>query len=210
MRFGPVAPAEAEGAVLAHSLNVGGQRLRKGRVLSAADVAALADAGVAEVTVARLGPGRRARGCGRRGGGRGAGAGAGGARARARSAPFTGRVNLFAEAAGVLRVDAAAVAALNAVDPGVTLATLPDWARVAPRQMVATVKVIPYGIEAEQVSPRRPPPAQARSGCTASAPARASLILTRTPGFKESLLAKGAGAVRGSGSRRSAGRWRRR
>ena len=62
------------------------------------------------------------------------------------SAPFTGRVNLFAAAPGLLRVDRAAVDALNRVDPAITLATLPDWARVQPRQMVATVKIIPYGV----------------------------------------------------------------
>jgi molybdenum cofactor cytidylyltransferase len=193
MRFGPVAPEEAEGAVLAHSLSVGGLRLKKGRVLSAADAAALAAAGVAEVTVARLDSGDVSEDA----------AAVAVAEALApepaalglaRSAPFTGRVNLFAEAAGVLRVDAAAVAALNAVDPGVTLATLPDWARVTARQMVATIKVIPYGIEAARV------PAAAAAGAGALRvhcfrPGTASLILTRTPGFKESLLEKGAGAV---------------
>ena len=61
-----------------------------------------------------------------------------------RSAPFTGRLNLYAAATGVVEIDAAAVAAINAVDEAVTLATLPDRARVAARQMVATVKIIPY------------------------------------------------------------------
>ena len=56
MRFGPLPIAEAEGAVLAHSLVAGDLRLRKGRRLSAADLAALAAAGVAEVTAARIGP----------------------------------------------------------------------------------------------------------------------------------------------------------
>ena len=81
-------------------------RLKKGRLLAAADVAALAAAGVAEVTVARLEAGRhRARtprprrsrrlcATGRRRYG------------LSRSAPFTGRVNVFAEADGLLRVDA--------------------------------------------------------------------------------------------------------
>ena len=61
-------------------------------------------------------------------------------------------MNLFADTAGVLRVDRAAVDALNRVDPGVTLATLPDWSRVAVRQMVATVKIIPYGVAADTVA----------------------------------------------------------
>ena len=96
-------------------------------MLGAADVAALAAAGVAEVTVARLEPGDLSEDA----------AAAAVAAALAAdpaalglslSAPFTGRVNVFAETAGLLRVDAAAVAALNGVDPAITLATLPDLA----------------------------------------------------------------------------------
>ena len=34
----------------------------------------------------------------------------------------------------------------NGLDPAITLATLPAFARVAPRQMVATVKIIPYAV----------------------------------------------------------------
>jgi molybdenum cofactor cytidylyltransferase len=56
MRFGPVPLSEAEGGILAHSIAVDGARLKKGRVLRAADLAALAAAGIAEVTVARLDP----------------------------------------------------------------------------------------------------------------------------------------------------------
>jgi len=41
VRFGRVNVAEAVGAVLAHSMRVGGRTFRKGRVLSAADVEAL-------------------------------------------------------------------------------------------------------------------------------------------------------------------------
>lgn len=194
MRFGPVPLAEAEGAVLAHSLTADGLRLKKGRVLGAGDVSALRGAGVSEVTVARLDAGDLAED---------AAAEAVAAalvpegEAVSGSAPFTGRVNLFAAAAGVLRVDAAAVAALNALDPGITLATLPDLARVAPRQMLATVKIIPYAVPGETV-------ARAVAGLGRSAgvvrlrPFRArrvSLILTRTAATKESLLTKGAAVV---------------
>jgi hypothetical protein len=65
MRFGPVPLDQAEGAILAHSLMAGGRKLRKGAVLAADDIAPLAAAGVAQVTVARLDPGRRGRGSGR-------------------------------------------------------------------------------------------------------------------------------------------------
>lgn len=195
MRFGPVPLAEAEGAVLAHSLQAGGVRLRKGRSLAAADVAALAAAGLTHAVVARLEPGDRSEDA----------AAEDLARALApdpaalglvASAPFTGRANLFAAAPGVLRVDAAAVDRLNAIDPAITLATLPDWSRVAARQMIATVKIIPYGVAGAMVEA-----AAAALGAAPALrvhpflPATATLILTRIPGMKESLVAKGAAAV---------------
>ncbi len=197
MRFGPVPAAEAAGAVLAHGLTAGKLRLRKGRRLTAPDVAALAAAGIAEVTVARLDEADLDEDA------------AAEALAGAlvgeppedglfRSAPFTGRVNLFAEADGLLRVERAAVDALNAVDPAVTLATLPDLARVRPRQMVATVKIIPYAVSgavagavvAQAAAAARP------LRLARFRPGRATLILTRTGATREALLAKGAAAMR--------------
>jgi molybdenum cofactor cytidylyltransferase len=195
MRFGPVPLTEAAGAVLAHSLSAGGAKLKKGRVLTAADAAALAAAGLAEAVVARLDPGDLSEDAAAEALAR-ALAPDPGALALAVSAPFTGRVNLFAAAPGVLRVDRAAVDRLNAVDPALTLATLPDWARVEARQMVATVKVIPYGVAAAQVERAAARLHGAALRLKAFRPGTASLILTRTPGLKESLLAKGAEAVR--------------
>ena len=54
MKFGPVPIADAEGAILAHSVALASGRLKKGRRLNGADIAALAAQGLAEVTVARL------------------------------------------------------------------------------------------------------------------------------------------------------------
>ena len=64
----------------------------------------------------------------------------------------TGRVNLYALQAGVLAVDAAAVTALNRVNPMITLACLRPFARVAAGAMVATVKIISYGVDAADVA----------------------------------------------------------
>ena len=107
-----------------------------------------------------------------------------------------GRVNIIANAPGVVRVDADAVAAMNAVDEGITLATLSDYARVAADQLVATVKIIPYGVALSQLE-------RAVSALGAEAIRHfpfnggfARLILTKTPGFKDSLLAKGETVVR--------------
>jgi molybdenum cofactor cytidylyltransferase len=139
MQFGPVPTAKAQGAILAHSVRVVGTRLRKGRVLSADDIAALTRAGVTEVTVARLDEGdvpedeaaaRLAKA-----------SAAAGVRV---GAAFTGRANLHAEASGVAVIDAARVHALNAIDEAITIATLAPFARVAPRGMLATVKIIPF------------------------------------------------------------------
>lgn len=195
MRFGPVPVAEAAGAVLAHSLAVGRLRLKKGRVLAAADVAALEEAGVTTVTVARPDPGDLGEDAAAEAVAAALAVGEG----LSRSAPFTGRVNLFAEAEGVLRVDAGAVAALNRVDPAITIATLADAARVRPRQMVATVKIIPYAVAGERVIAATAVAGAVPGGVLALhrfRPRTASLVLTRTPGLKESLLAKGEAAVR--------------
>lgn len=143
MRFGAVPVADAAGAVLAHSQDVPGGRLRKGRVLEPADLAALAAAGLAEVTVARLDAGDVAEDA------------AALALAQAlvadgpglRLAPVgTGRVNIHATGPGVVRIDAAAIHAANAVDPMVTIATVPEWQRVAEGTMVATVKIIAWAV----------------------------------------------------------------
>ena len=141
MKFGPVPVAEAEGAILAHSVKLPGGRIGKGSVLEADDLARLAEAGMGEVVVARLEEGdvgenasaaRLARAIG--------GAGL------KLTAAHTGRVNLKAEAPGVLVVDAEKVRAINAVDPGITLATLAPLTRVTRGLLAGTVKMIPYAV----------------------------------------------------------------
>ena len=145
MKFGQWPLDRAEGLVLAHSMAVAGGRLAKGAVLGAADVAALRAAGHQAVAAAMLEPGdlpedeaalRLARALvpdeaalGLRLSGAGA-----------------GRVNLHSLGPGLCRVDAAAVAALNSVDPMVTLATLPDYAPLGAGGMVATIKIISYAV----------------------------------------------------------------
>src|SRR5262249_3653347 len=60
---------------------------------------------------------------------------------------FTGRANLFAARAGVLVIDRAAVDRINAVDEAITLATLAAYKPVVEGEMIATVKLIPFGVE---------------------------------------------------------------
>ena len=142
MRFGAVPLGQAEGAVLAHSVTTPTGRLRKGQTLAAAEVAALAQAGMTEVIVARLDAGDVGENV----------AAARLARALAGDGmevreAFTGRANLHATGPGIVAVDAAAIAASNAVDPMITIATLPEWQRVTAGTMAATVKIIAYGVD---------------------------------------------------------------
>ncbi|MEA3023208.1 MAG: molybdenum cofactor cytidylyltransferase, partial [Alphaproteobacteria bacterium] len=56
MKFGAVAPADAKGAIVVHSIRTGALVLKKGTVVGDAEIAALDAAGIAEITVARLEP----------------------------------------------------------------------------------------------------------------------------------------------------------
>lgn len=141
MRFGPVPLDQAQGAILAHSVPVPGGRLRKGLVLEADHLTALAGAGLKQVTVARLSPTDAAEDE------------AALALARALAGPGlelqavgTGRVNLLARGPGIARIDAPRVHAVNATDPAITLATVPEWARLDAGGMLATIKIIAYGV----------------------------------------------------------------
>ncbi len=187
MKFGPTPLAEAEGAILAHGIRLPKLALKKGRVLSAADVAALRATGHESVVAARLEPGDVPEDV----------AAAQIAAAVAgdnlsHSAAFTGRCNLFAAARGLAVVDTARLDRLNLLDEAITVATLPPFALVEPRQMVATIKIIPFAV---------PPAAMAGAQIIAAnggplirvAPLKAKrvgLIQTRLAGMKDSVLAK--------------------
>jgi molybdenum cofactor cytidylyltransferase len=195
MRFGPVPLAAAEGAILAHSARLPDGPLRKGAVLTAADLARLAAAGQAEVVVARPAPGDVAEDAAAD---RLAAALVPDPAAAnlARSAAATGRVNLNATVPGLVEVDAAAVHALNRVDPAITLATLPPLARVWPGLLCGTVKIITYGVDGAALD----------RACAAAAGAirvrpverrTAGLILTEVPAQDAKLARKGRRAVEG-------------
>ncbi|MDE2790411.1 MAG: molybdopterin-binding/glycosyltransferase family 2 protein [Paracoccaceae bacterium] len=139
MRFGPVPVSQTEGAILAHSVGLPRGRLRKGARLTERDRLALEHAGIAEIVVAEPEPGdvgedQAAAVVGKL-------LATDGLEVRA---PFTGRVNIVAQVSGILEVDGPAVNAANAVDESVTVATLHNHSWVVPRQLVATIKIIPY------------------------------------------------------------------
>jgi molybdenum cofactor cytidylyltransferase len=144
MKFGPASPKDAIGGVTVHTLRQGSLVLKKGTTIGAAEVEALTNAGVKEVVMVRLEDGDVSEDV----------AAASIAQAVAGEGvnverAFTGRANLFAARAGVLVVDRAAVDRINAVDEAITFATLAAFKPVVEGEMIATVKLIPFGVEAK-------------------------------------------------------------
>jgi len=141
MKFGEIAVGDAQGALLAHSLRSSGLFFKKGRLLTAADVESLKNAGIESVVAARLEPGD----IGEDEAANKIGLLLAGPNVTA-SAAFTGRVNLIAAADGLVTYDRSAIEQINLVDEAVTIATAPPFDLVAPNQIIATIKIIPYGL----------------------------------------------------------------
>ncbi len=192
MRFGAVAVDACAGAILAHGLRVTDAVFKKGRILSAADVAALKDAGYAQVVVARLeaddvGEDEAAARLASALAGDGVSA----------AAAFTGRCNLFARADGLVVVDAARLDAMNRVDEAMTVASLPAFARVSRGQLLATVKIIPFAVhracltQAESILAGE----QAALRMAAFRPLQVALVQTRLAGSRDAVLDKTARVI---------------
>jgi hypothetical protein len=148
MKFEPVPLSEAKGKILGHNIaDADGRRLlRKGKPLSDEDLEKLRLLGRSSVYVAILelddvdenkaarrvaeairGPGLHMVGV------------------------ASGRANLLADEIGVLRIDVDRLAQINECD-GITLATLATHSPIHARQIVATVKIIPYAVPESVVS----------------------------------------------------------
>ncbi|CUJ96718.1 putative molybdopterin biosynthesis protein MoeA/LysR substrate binding-domain-containing protein [Ruegeria denitrificans] len=145
MKFGPVPVDQSAGAILAHSVQVQGAKLRKGIVLTPEHHEQLASVGMQTITVARLEPGdchedKAAEML--------ADALAPDPQAAALrvTQPFTGRVNLLADGPGVAVLDVVALEAFNLVNPMITVATVPQHQQMGTGGMVATIKVISYAV----------------------------------------------------------------
>jgi len=187
MNFGEAPVGAAAGAILVHSIRAGGRTFKKGRVLTEEDTAALAAAGVNAVVVARLEPGELGEDE------------AASLLARAVAGEhlavadaFTGRANLHAERRGLVVLDRERLDAFNLVDEAVTLATLPPFAIVEPKQMVATIKIVPFAVPRAIVE-RCAAIAGGDGALLRLAPFRpldVALIQTRLPGLKETILDK--------------------
>jgi molybdenum cofactor cytidylyltransferase len=184
MEFGPVRVEEAIGAIVAHSVKRDGLVLKKGVRITAEHVEKLRAAGVEDIVAARLAAddvhedeaARRVAEM------------AAGANVRV-DAAFTGRCNLFAERAGLLSIEREAIDALNRLDPGLTIATLPDFSPVEAGRMVATVKIIPFAVPRAALRSA----AQLPGGSVRVAlwrPLKVGVAATTLPGLKPSVMDK--------------------
>jgi molybdenum cofactor cytidylyltransferase len=136
---------EAEGAMLAHAVALGGRRLPKGTTVDAALLAAARAEGLERLWVARLEAGDLPE----QAAAQALGALLAGPGVEAR-APVHGRVNLHARVAGLVALDPQAVTAANAATAAVGISTVPPLTPVGAGDMVATVKVIPYALAAAE------------------------------------------------------------
>lgn len=142
MKFGPVPVQESTGKLLAHNLpRPDGRGLfRKGKVLGAEDVQALFTQGHRSIYVAEVEPGDIAENQAAR---RVAQAAAGeGLLIRGAN---QGRVDLVAEADGIVRIDPVRLAQINDCE-GIAFATGYSLRGAAKDQTVATIKIIPYAL----------------------------------------------------------------
>nr|WP_245248002.1 molybdopterin-binding/glycosyltransferase family 2 protein [Tianweitania sediminis] len=183
---------DAAGAVLAHSREVDGRAWKKGRILSQADVDAATGVGITTLVVARLGSDDVLENA---------------AAAElanhlntwnvAQRAAMTGRVNLYAERAGVFQADRNLVSRLNAVDPAITFATLREGVAVQAGQLVATVKIIPFAVPRGSLEAAVSIVGEgAIIGVEAFHPLRVGLIQTTLPSTSIKMLDKTAAVTR--------------
>ena len=145
MKFGMEQTEYAAGGILAHSLVCGRERFRKGKLLDEKDVSKLIRYGYDHVAVARLEDHDTEENL---------------AATRVaenihfiaepenfkKSTAFTGRVNIFARSTGIVIFDEESLIKANAIDNMITIATVPNYSQVSKGFIVATVKIISYGV----------------------------------------------------------------
>jgi len=148
MKFEPVPLSEAKGKILGHNIAAAdGQRLlRKGKPLTDDDLKSLRALGRVSVYIAHMEPDDVDENTAAR---------------RVAEAicgvglhitgVASGRANLLSNEMGILRIDVERLMQLNDCD-GITLATMLTHSPVHPRQIVATIKIIPYAVPESVVS----------------------------------------------------------
>ena len=186
MKFGEFPTDECVGHVLAHSLKLGDLRLSKGTLILDDHVQVLSDLGHKMLTIAivedtDLKEDEAAERIG--------------ARFSSSSVlvttPVAGRVNLIADCDGILLIEKDDIAAFNDVDETITTATLAPYARVQKGMLLATIKIIPYGVSKLNLDRALDSISDNTLGVSVFEAASCDIILTVTQGFKQSLLKKG-------------------
>ena len=184
MKFGPVSPAEAVGGLLAHSHRSASLRFKKGRRISEDDARGLEAAGIEQVMVARLEAGDVDEN-------EAAGAVAealcsDGLRA---GAPYNGRANLYAEVRGLLQLDVETVDRLNTVSEAIAVACAAPLTPVEPKQVVATVKVIPLAVTGDELDRARSA-IRSRIAVARYREMRVGLVQTKVAATRDAILDK--------------------
>lgn len=194
MKFGDIPVDQAAGAVLAHGLRVGDATFKKGRQLSGPDIAALKEAGFTTVVGVQL---------------EGDDLDENAAAARvanavagdnvALSTARTGRCNINATEPGLVMLDSDGVDTLNLINEAVTLSTVAPFTPVAAGDIVATVKIITFGVAEKSVS-QCEAAARKQSPLVRVAPyvpKKIGLIQTTLPVLRQKVIDKASAVTRG-------------
>lgn len=185
MKFATVDLVSAKGHILAHTVKVGTVVLKKGITLDDNNLDQLRLAKCNTVTVAMLEKGDITENE------------AASTLAKAflsngikANPAFAGRVNLIADTDGVVVIDVDAINAFNFVDHAITIATLNTHTRVKKGNLLATLKIIPYAVSELNIDAALDCIGQDSLKLYSFKTKTCDLILTRTQGFKASLIAK--------------------
>jgi molybdenum cofactor cytidylyltransferase len=92
----------------------------------------------------------------------------------------------------LLRIDTARIDRLNTIDEALTIGTLPDCAVVARKDLIATIKIIPFSVPGNVLSVAEALSRQGSSPLTLHPfrPLKVGLVVTELPGLKDGVTDK--------------------
>ncbi|WP_169545324.1 NTP transferase domain-containing protein [Sneathiella aquimaris] len=189
MIFARLPLSSADGAILAHAVDLGPEgMLKKGHLLDQQTLKQIAAAGHETVLAAKLEPGDIIED-------EAAEILAGHFTGENVSAkpPFTGRSNLYAQKAGIARINRTLLNKINRIDPSITVATVKDYDKVDAGQMLATIKIIPFSTRTEAIDQATEFADQEDTRLLAVHPflsRKIGVISTRLKGTSDKLVAK--------------------
>lgn len=184
MLFGIYPLDQCEGGILAHAIYLAGGKVGKGTIITSALRQKMSGEGVKSLSVAKLEEGDL-----------------GEDEAATRlaitllpdnvrlSAAATGRINIYAPARGILRIDRDMMRAINMVDEGITLASVQHNQLLETGDMIATLKIIPYSVTKTAIAKVAALVGSAAAFAFHPLESRPfGLIQTRVPGMKDAIL----------------------